>query len=115
MGTDEAHVQKAYRELDDSDQTIVIPHDVEHIPLVPDSIHGIKILLDVGIACPPTGFDHSSPHLHSHKDIGVQFCELLNGLFREYSHWHPILVAKIHINIEISKFISDFSNTGKED
>jgi hypothetical protein len=103
MSADKAHIEETYRELDDCDKAIVIPHDVEHVSLVPDGVHGIKVLFDVSIACPPAGFNHGSPDLHSHKSIRVQFCELFDGLFRENPHRCHILVAKVQIKIEISK------------
>jgi hypothetical protein len=88
----------------------VVPHDVEYVSLVTDGIHGIEILLDVGIACPPAGFNHGSPHLHGYKGIWMLFRELFDGLFRENPHRCHILVAKVQNQIEISKYISVFSN-----
>ena len=109
MSADKAHIQETYREFNDCNQAIVVSHDVEHISLVPDGIHGIEIPLDVSIACPSTCFNHSSPHLHGHKRIRMQFRELFDGLFRENPHRCHILVAKVRNHIEITKFISNFS------
>lgn len=81
----------------------MVPHDIEDISLVADGIHGIKIFLYVGKACPSTGFNHGSPHLHGYKSIRVQFRELVDGLFRENPHRCHILVAKVQNIIEITK------------
>jgi len=64
----------------------VIPHDVEHIPLVADGINGIEVLLDVGKARPSACLDNANPHLKCRQRVGVFLCEPLNSLFREYSH-----------------------------
>ena len=95
MSADKAYIQETYCELDDSNQAIVVPHDVENVSLVTNGIHGIEILFYVGIACPPAGFYYGSPHLHGHKSIRMQFCELFYGLFRKNSHKCHILVAKV--------------------
>ncbi len=52
MSANKAHIQETYCELDDCNQAVVIPHNVKHVSLVTDGIHGIEILLDVGKACP---------------------------------------------------------------
>ncbi len=91
MSADKAHIQEPYCELDDCNNAIVIPHNVEHISLVADGIYGIEILFYVSIACPLAGFNHSSPNLHGYKGIRVLFRELFDGLFRENPHRYHIM------------------------
>ena len=75
MCSDETDVQESYRELDNSYQAIVIPHDVEHIPLVSHSIHRIEVLFYVSKTSP---FGHKGTKLNRKNIINSHFLEGLS-------------------------------------
>lgn len=98
MGTDEADIDKAYRELDDCHYPVMVAHDVKDIVLVADGINRVEVLLDIGKARPPAAFHHAHPDLECNQGVRMLFSELLDGLFCEYSHIFNFYVAKVQKN-----------------
>jgi hypothetical protein len=86
MGPDEPDIHKPDGELDDDDQPIPIPFDVEYKVLVSYGIHGAECLPDIGETSPFTPFHDTDQFLQGHPRIGMVPDVFLQGLFCKDPH-----------------------------
>jgi hypothetical protein len=86
MGPDEPDIHKPDGKLDDDDQPIPIPFDVEYKVLVSYGIHGAECLPDIGETGPFTPFRDTDPFLQGHPRIGMVPDVFLQGLFCKDPH-----------------------------
>lgn len=103
MGAYEADIHETDGELDYGDDAVAVTLDVEDVALVANSIDGVEVSLDVCKGVPLAVLHHAYPHLQGYQGVGMFLGELLDRLFREYSHIFIFSVAKIRIIFGITK------------
>ena len=54
MSPNEANVNKSDCKFDDSDNSVVIPFNIEYITLIAHSVYGVKCLFYISITSPMT-------------------------------------------------------------
>ena len=95
MCSDETDIYKLRCKLNDNNQTVIVPFDVEYIMLIAYAIHTIECLLDISETFPLAFFDNRHSFLKRHLCVGVLLDVFIQLSFREYSHKSFVYSTKV--------------------
>lgn len=86
MRPDESDIHEVNGKLDDNDNAVVVPHQVEDIALIPDSVDRIESLPDIRKVLPLAVPDNILPFLQ--RGLGLRMLQdiLAQRLLGKYSH-----------------------------